>query len=222
MTEGRFRTPPIAFDPLAAPSADIFADIGPRIMQEQAGQQQEQQQQVGGGSGPRADGSFPLDMAPRPGAAAQGPGGSSSSSSSAGEYLLVYCQPPPPPPPPNDAPVAAGDGTAAGVTSAGPWPPAESVRLLHQVRRLHRSTSSPIISNPALIMGLPCVYCFLPLQVPPGARHPVQFGREVLCRLLGLPDRLAWKACAAGVEAETAQAAAFRTAFAPFDFTADL
>lgn len=58
--------------------------------------------------------------------------------------------------------------------------------------------------------------------VPAGVRHPVQFGREVLCRLLGLPDRLAWKACAVGVDAETEQAAAFRAAFEPFDFTAEL
>lgn len=58
--------------------------------------------------------------------------------------------------------------------------------------------------------------------VPPGAKHPVQFGREVLCRLLACPDRLHWKACAVGVEGETAAATAFRERFAPFDFTADM
>jgi hypothetical protein len=53
-------------------------------------------------------------------------------------------------------------------------------------------------------------------------KHPVQFGREVLCRLLNCPERLSWKTCAAGVEAETAATEAFRKAFAPFDFTADM
>jgi hypothetical protein len=59
-------------------------------------------------------------------------------------------------------------------------------------------------------------------RVPPGAKHPVQFGREVLCRLLNLPDRLTWKACVGSVEEETAQTEALRAAFAPFDFTAEL
>lgn len=58
--------------------------------------------------------------------------------------------------------------------------------------------------------------------VPPGARHPVQFGREVLCRLLNCPDRLMWKTCAVGAEKEGEQAAAFRQRFAPFDFTGDV
>jgi diadenosine tetraphosphate (Ap4A) HIT family hydrolase len=59
-------------------------------------------------------------------------------------------------------------------------------------------------------------------RVPPGARHPIQFGREVLCRLLNAPERIAWKSCAVGVEVETAQAAAVRAGFAPFDFTLSL
>lgn len=58
--------------------------------------------------------------------------------------------------------------------------------------------------------------------VPPGAKHPVQFGREVVCRLLCAPDRLSWKACALPTAEEAAQADAFREAFAPFDFTAEL
>lgn len=58
-------------------------------------------------------------------------------------------------------------------------------------------------------------------RVPPGVKHPVQFGREVLCRLLDCPERLSWKACAAG-QAETAATEAFRRDFAPFDFTAEL
>jgi hypothetical protein len=58
--------------------------------------------------------------------------------------------------------------------------------------------------------------------VPPGTKHPVQFGREMVCRLLAAPDRLSWKACAVPQEEEAAQADAFRKAFAPFDFTAEL
>ena len=56
-------------------------------------------------------------------------------------------------------------------------------------------------------------------RVPQGVRHPIQFGREVLCRLLNAPDRIQWKNCAVGVEVETAQAAAFREGFAQWDFT---
>ena len=58
--------------------------------------------------------------------------------------------------------------------------------------------------------------------VPPGAKHPVQFGREVLCRLLSLPDRLTWKSCVESTEVETTMTEAFRAAFAPFDFTSEL
>jgi hypothetical protein len=58
--------------------------------------------------------------------------------------------------------------------------------------------------------------------VPPGTRHPLQFGREVLCRLLAAPERIVWKDCQLGKEAEAAQAAAFRDSFAPFDFTLSL
>jgi Protein similar to CwfJ C-terminus 1/Protein similar to CwfJ C-terminus 2/Zinc knuckle len=58
-------------------------------------------------------------------------------------------------------------------------------------------------------------------KVPPGTKHPVQFGREVLCRLLNCPDKLSWKTCAVGAEGETAATGAFRKAFAPYDFTSE-
>jgi hypothetical protein len=58
--------------------------------------------------------------------------------------------------------------------------------------------------------------------VPPGTKHPVQFGRELVCRLLCAPDRLSWKACALPHDEEAALAERFRAAFAPVDFTAEL
>ncbi|KAL5511306.1 hypothetical protein ACEPAH_4522 [Sanghuangporus vaninii] len=45
----------------------------------------------------------------------------------------------------------------------------------------------------------------------------IQFGRQVLCRILGVPDRLDWKACAQSEAEERADAQAFKQAFAPFD-----
>jgi hypothetical protein len=59
-------------------------------------------------------------------------------------------------------------------------------------------------------------------RVPQGFKHPVQFGREALCRLLNCPDRIQWKACAGTKEEETAQAADFRLKFQPHDFTLEL
>ena len=58
--------------------------------------------------------------------------------------------------------------------------------------------------------------------VPTGARHPLQFGREVLCRILKAPERITWKSCVVSVEDETRQAGAARDAFAAFDFTLEL
>ncbi|EJD02249.1 uncharacterized protein FOMMEDRAFT_141361 [Fomitiporia mediterranea MF3/22] len=45
----------------------------------------------------------------------------------------------------------------------------------------------------------------------------IQFGRQVLCRVLGVPDRLDWKACSQTEAEEKADAQAFKQAFAPFD-----
>lgn len=155
----------------------------------------------------RPDGSFPLELAPGP---AGGSGGSGSSApqqqNESPEYLLIYCRPPPPAAPATTADPAAvaasesSDAATAQPPAAPPTPDAaaaaERAADAESVRLLH--------------------------LVPAGVRHPVQFGREVLCRLLALPGRLAWKECAVGAEAEGAQAAAFRDAFAPFDFTAEL
>lgn len=59
-------------------------------------------------------------------------------------------------------------------------------------------------------------------KVPAGAKHPVQFAREVVCRVLSKPDRLEWKKCVLGTEKEAEDAAKFREDFLPFDFTSDL
>ena len=58
--------------------------------------------------------------------------------------------------------------------------------------------------------------------MPAGAKHPLQFGREVACRLLGVPERIEWKKCVTDAAAEEAAAKAVREEFAPHDFTATL
>ena len=50
--------------------------------------------------------------------------------------------------------------------------------------------------------------------VKQGQRFPLQFGREVMCRMLGAPDRVNWKQCALGKDAESAKVEAFRKVFA--------
>ncbi|KXN86945.1 Zinc finger CCCH domain-containing protein 59, partial [Leucoagaricus sp. SymC.cos] len=45
----------------------------------------------------------------------------------------------------------------------------------------------------------------------------LQFGRQVLVALLGVPDRMDWKACMLSEDEDRADAQAFKTAFAPFD-----
>ncbi|KAJ8521668.1 hypothetical protein ONZ45_g1663 [Pleurotus djamor] len=45
----------------------------------------------------------------------------------------------------------------------------------------------------------------------------VQFGRQVLTAVLGMPERLDWKVCALTQEEDTADATSFKTAFASFD-----
>jgi len=59
-------------------------------------------------------------------------------------------------------------------------------------------------------------------RVSSGAKHPLQFGREVICRILEAPEKLQWKSCVAGLEGETAQTLAFREAFKQHDFTLTL
>ena len=60
---------------------------------------------------------------------------------------------------------------------------------------------------------------FLCHSVPPTSKHPLQFGRIVLCNVLGVPERKEWKACMKSEDEEKAMAQNFRKAFAPFDFT---
>jgi hypothetical protein len=59
-------------------------------------------------------------------------------------------------------------------------------------------------------------------KVPAGAKHPVQFAREVVCRVLSKPERLEWKKCVTGTEKESEDASKLRDDFLPFDFTSDL
>ncbi|KAF2402384.1 hypothetical protein EJ06DRAFT_580647 [Trichodelitschia bisporula] len=47
----------------------------------------------------------------------------------------------------------------------------------------------------------------------------LQFGRRVLAKLLGVEGRADWRACGQSVDEETADAEAFKEAFAEFDFT---
>ncbi|KAK7040914.1 hypothetical protein VNI00_009510 [Paramarasmius palmivorus] len=44
----------------------------------------------------------------------------------------------------------------------------------------------------------------------------IQFGRQVLVNLLGMPDRVDWKACMLNEDEDRADAEAFKQAFAPF------
>jgi len=50
-----------------------------------------------------------------------------------------------------------------------------------------------------------------------GRSFNLQFGRTALTSLLGMKDRLDWKACAQSDEDDTLDAQNFKTAFAPFD-----
>jgi hypothetical protein len=50
-----------------------------------------------------------------------------------------------------------------------------------------------------------------------GERHPLNFGREVLAELAGVPERGDWKACASGPGEEARRTAAFKAKFEPYD-----
>eukprot|EP01133_Synstelium_polycarpum_P007653 gene7653-8957_t len=52
--------------------------------------------------------------------------------------------------------------------------------------------------------------------VEKGAHFDFQFGRQVLCDLLGTPERLNWKECALSKEEEEKQTVAFRERFEPY------
>ncbi|KAG5637761.1 hypothetical protein H0H81_003328 [Sphagnurus paluster] len=49
------------------------------------------------------------------------------------------------------------------------------------------------------------------------APFSIQFGRQVLVNLMGMPDRFDWKACMLPEDEDKADAQAFKGAFAPFD-----
>ncbi|EIN07103.1 hypothetical protein PUNSTDRAFT_104608 [Punctularia strigosozonata HHB-11173 SS5] len=58
--------------------------------------------------------------------------------------------------------------------------------------------------------------------MPEHGRFDLQFGRFALTSLLGIPNRLDWKACVQPEEEDRADAEAFKMAFAPFDQTMQL
>ncbi|OLL22633.1 CWF19-like protein mug161 [Neolecta irregularis DAH-3] len=55
--------------------------------------------------------------------------------------------------------------------------------------------------------------------IPPHSRFDLQFGRKVLCNHLGFPERVDWRACTQTEEEEKIEAAQFKMAFKPFDFS---
>lgn len=54
-----------------------------------------------------------------------------------------------------------------------------------------------------------------------GRSFSLQFGRVVLTSLLGIKDRMDWKACSQSEEDDTADAQNLKVAFAPFDDSVD-
>jgi hypothetical protein len=107
---------------------------------------------------------------------------------------------------PGAAPAPASDAAAA--------PSAEGVGEYFYVEVLtvgSAEESAPVVQSEAAL------HC-----IPAGTRHPLQFGREVLCRILACPDRLTWKNCLAGPQREKELTDSFRDRFAPTDFTLDL
>ncbi|RUS21953.1 CwfJ C-terminus 1-domain-containing protein-like protein [Endogone sp. FLAS-F59071] len=57
--------------------------------------------------------------------------------------------------------------------------------------------------------------------IKPQERFNLQFGRIVLAKILGTPDRADWKACPQSEDEEKRDAQAFKNAFREFDFTMD-
>jgi diadenosine tetraphosphate (Ap4A) HIT family hydrolase len=56
-------------------------------------------------------------------------------------------------------------------------------------------------------------------KVPRAGSHPLQFGRKVVCDLMGLPNRLRWNECALSPEQERVATQRARDSFRGFDFT---
>ncbi|KAG0050731.1 hypothetical protein BGZ83_004478 [Gryganskiella cystojenkinii] len=59
------------------------------------------------------------------------------------------------------------------------------------------------------------LYCIIPM----GQRIDMQFGRNVLAKALGTPDRAFWKKCVKSPEEERKDGVAFKDVFKKFDFT---
>ena len=57
------------------------------------------------------------------------------------------------------------------------------------------------------------------LPIDKGFRFDLQFGRKVLAKLLGLENRMDWRACAQDKTEEEADVAVFKEAFKKFDFS---
>ncbi|KKF95354.1 CWF19-like protein mug161 [Ceratocystis platani] len=53
------------------------------------------------------------------------------------------------------------------------------------------------------------------------SRFDLQFGRRVMCKLLGLEDRTRWQDCAQSTEEETSDVERFQAAFKPWDFAVE-
>ncbi|KKA29442.1 hypothetical protein TD95_002690 [Thielaviopsis punctulata] len=62
-----------------------------------------------------------------------------------------------------------------------------------------------------------CKSLVMPLDVD--SRFDLQFGRRVMCKLLGLDERLKWQDCTQSAEDETADVERFQRAFKEWDFT---
>lgn len=59
---------------------------------------------------------------------------------------------------------------------------------------------------------------FLRLPIPEDVRFRLQFGRQVMAKLLGLGDRLNWKDCLQSPAEETEDVETFKSSFKPFNF----
>lgn len=59
----------------------------------------------------------------------------------------------------------------------------------------------------------------LVMPLPEDSRFDLLFGRRVLAKLLGLEDRMTWRDCDQGIEQETKDVEAFKSAFKDWDWT---
>ncbi len=61
----------------------------------------------------------------------------------------------------------------------------------------------------------------LVLPIPEDARFNLQFGRQVMAKLLGLENRMNWKDCLQSQTEETEDVEGFKSAFRDYDFSAE-